>query len=218
MRAPRRKTRGTQLARSQSPRPRSVRRALPANAALARNTSLSDAHHNSGRPRSVIIVGADGHSDRTRKARSGPRPRPSRFMAWRWVMPAACNSRTADGARTADRRAAFFHRTACPPADIARDYLKGWPCTALEKNCTKSPKRFKAGWKPVTSPADNPLHCGTSVNLVHSQPPLRGGQVFKGKVSKLKGKGLERKILARTVFERTTAIAVPMRTRRRLHS
>ena len=135
-----------------------MRRALPANAALARNTSLSDAHHNSGRPRSVIIVGADGHSDRTRKARSGPRPRPSRFMAWRWVMPAACNSRTADGARTADRRAAFFHRTACPPADIVRDYLKGLPCTALEKNCTKSPKRFKAGWKPVTSPADNPLH------------------------------------------------------------
>jgi hypothetical protein len=79
-------------------------------------------------------------------------------MAWRSVMPAAYNSRTADGARTADRRAAFFHHTACPPAAIARDYRKGLPCTALQRNCTKSPKRFKAGWKPVTSSADNPVH------------------------------------------------------------
>ena len=111
-------------------------------------------------------------------------------------MPAACNSRTADGARTADRRAAFFHRTACPPADIARDYLKGLPCTALEKNCTKSPKKSR----PAGSLSHHRLiilcTCGTSVNLVHSQPPLRGGQVFKGKVFKgkaFKGKGLERK-------------------------
>jgi hypothetical protein len=110
-------------------------------------------------------------------------------------MPAACNSRTADGARTADRRAAFFHHTACPPADIARDYLKGLPCTALEKNCTKSPERFKAGWKPVTSSADS------SVHLRHLGEPCSRPAVSAWRPS-LQRKSLQRKSLQRESLQR----------------
>jgi hypothetical protein len=85
-------------------------------------------------------------------------PAAFRAIAWRWVMPAACSSRTADGAGTATSRAAFYHRRACPPADIARGYRKGLPCTTSERSCRISPERFQPGWKPVTSSADNLVH------------------------------------------------------------
>ena len=71
-------------------------------------------------------------------------------------MSAAGSSQQSDGARAC--RPPIFRRPACPPVHITRGYRKGLPRTALEENCTKSPTRCKAGWKSVTSPADNLTH------------------------------------------------------------